>query len=360
MKNKNYYAVIMAGGIGSRFWPMSRRDFPKQFHDVLGTGQSLLQKTYSRLNQTIPSENIFVLTHERYLELTLSQLPEITKKQVVLEPAMRNTAPCILMSALKIHKKNPDGLMLVAPSDHWIEDENVYSEAVKKCFQAVSESEILMTLGITPTFPNTGYGYIESSDKNENDIKKVKQFREKPDYETAKSFLESGNFLWNAGIFIWSTKSILSAFETHLPQMYQLFSKGNEVFNTEKEADFVSENYPKAENISIDYGILEKAENVFVKKADFDWNDLGTWGSLYEKSEKDEQQNAVINAQKIFRNASDNMVLTLKKKLVVLEDLQDYIVVDTEDVLLVFPKEKEQDIKILLEEVKSKFDDKYS
>lgn len=360
MKNKNYYAVIMAGGIGSRFWPMSRRDFPKQFHDVLGTGQSLLQKTYSRLNQTIPSENIFVLTHERYLELTLSQLPEITKKQVVLEPAMRNTAPCILMSALKIHKENPDGLMLVAPSDHWIEDENAYSEAVKTCFQAVSESEILMTLGITPTFPNTGYGYIESSDKKENDIKKVKQFREKPDYETAKSFLESGNFLWNAGIFIWSTKSILSAFETHLPQMYQLFSKGNEVFNTEKEADFVSENYPKAENISIDYGILEKAENVFVKKADFDWNDLGTWGSLYEKSEKDEQQNAVINAQKIFRNASDNMVLTLKKKLVVLEDLQDYIVVDTEDVLLVFPKEKEQDIKILLEEVKSKFDDKYS
>lgn len=360
MKNKNYYAVIMAGGIGSRFWPMSRRDFPKQFHDMLGTGQSLLQKTYSRLNQTIPSENIFVLTHERYLELTLSQLPGITKKQVVLEPAMRNTAPCILMSALKIHKENPDALMLVAPSDHWIEDENAYSEAVKKCFQAVSESEILMTLGITPTFPNTGYGYIETSDKHKNDIKKVEQFREKPDYQTAKTFLESGNFLWNAGIFIWSTKSILSAFETHLPQMYQLFSIGNEVFNTEKEADFVIENYPKAENISIDYGILEKAENVFVKKADFDWNDLGTWGSLYEKSEKDEQQNAVINAQKIFRNASDNMVLTLKKKLVVLEDLQDYIVVDTDDVLLVFPKEKEQDIKILLEEVKSKFDDKYS
>lgn len=357
--DNNYYAVIMAGGIGSRFWPMSRQEFPKQFHDMLGTGQTLLQKTYSRINRIIPSENIYILTNERYLNLTLEQLPAITEEQVVLEPAMRNTAPCILLSALKIHKKNPKALMLVAPSDHWIEDEESYIEDVTTCFNATSQEDILMTLGIQPTFPNTGYGYIESINDEGWDVKKVKQFREKPDYETAKKFVASGNFLWNAGIFLWSTQSILNAFENHLPTMYNLFANGLETLNTSEEKKFIEENYSKAENISIDYGIMEKADNVFVKDASFDWNDLGTWGALYDKLDKDEDRNTIVNAETIFKNAEENMILTSKKKLVVLEDLKDYIVVDSDDVLLVYPKKKEQEIKELLQKVSDKFGKKY-
>jgi len=210
--NSNYYGVIMAGGIGSRFWPVSTMDFPKQFHDMLGAGQTLIQKTYSRLNKVIPAENIFILTHERYLEITLKQLPEISENQVILEPAMRNTAPCLLLSSLKIGKKNPDAVVLVAPSDHRIEDEETYMENVKECFKAAGENNMLMTLGIEPTFPNTGYGYIESEAKNSDEISRVVQFREKPDYETAKSFLNSGNFVCNAGIFIWSLSSITETF----------------------------------------------------------------------------------------------------------------------------------------------------
>lgn len=357
--NKDYYAVIMAGGIGSRFWPVSRKTYPKQFHDMLGTGKSLLQNTYARLNRSIPSENIFILTHERYVDLTLEQLPEITSEQIIPEPAMRNTAPCILLSALKIHKKNPDALMLVAPSDHWIEDEQSYSEDIDTCFRAAAKEDILMTLGISPTFPNTGYGYIESDKEHGWEVKKVIQFREKPDYETAKSFLKSGNFLWNAGIFLWSTKSIISSFQTHLPEMYAHFIQGKEVLNTEKEKQFIESVYPQAENISIDYGILEKAANVYVKKASFDWNDLGTWGSLYDKLEKDSDKNAAVNAAKMFHNSEENMVLTHKEKLVVLEDLSNYIVVDTDDVLMIFPKKKEQEIKDLLNEVSKKFGDQY-
>ncbi len=357
--NKNYYAVIMAGGIGSRFWPISSQEFPKQFHDMLGTGQSLLQKTYSRLNQIIPSENIYILTNERYLDLTLEQLPAISKEQVVLEPAMRNTAPCILLSALKIHKKNPNALMLVAPSDHWIEDEKAYAEDVAISFEAAAQDPKLMTLGIEPTFPNTGYGYIESS-KVGTDVKRVEQFREKPDYETAKSFVASGNFLWNAGIFLWSTQSILDAFKNLLPEMYTLFESGLQQLNTAEEEAFIGENYAKAENISIDYGILEKADNVFVKKATFDWNDLGTWGSLYDKLDKDEANNAVVNAETFISDSKNNMVFSETGKLVVLDGIEDYIVVDKENVLLLYPKKKEQDIKELLQDIKNKYGNKYN
>jgi len=357
--NKNYYAVIMAGGIGSRFWPISNQEFPKQFHDMLGTGQSLLQKTYSRLNQIIPSENIYILTHERYLDITLQQLPATTKEQVVLEPAMRNTAPCILLSALKIHKKNPNAMMLVAPSDHWIEDEKAYAEDVAISFEAAAQEPKLMTLGIAPTFPNTGYGYIESSSEG-TEIKQVKQFREKPDYETAKRFVASGNFLWNAGIFLWSTQSILDAFKKHLPEMHALFESGFQQLNTSEEEAFIDANYSKAENISIDYGILEKAANVFVKKATFDWNDLGTWGSLYDKLDKDEAQNAVVNAETFITDSKNNMVFSETGKLVVLDGIEDYIVVDKENVLMLYPKKKEQEIKELLQDIKNKYGNKYS
>lgn len=356
---KNYYAVIMAGGIGSRFWPVSTAEFPKQFHDMLGTGETLLQKTFSRLNKMIPSENIYILTNESYLRITLKQLPEISEDQVVLEPAMRNTAPCILLSALKIQKKNPDAVMLVAPSDHWIEDETAYSEDVEACFKAAQQEDILMTLGIEPTFPNTGYGYIEADKSQKSSIKKVMQFREKPNYSTAKEFLASGNFVWNAGIFIWSVKSITASFEKYLPEMSTLFSKGIGALNTSEEKEFIENNYSEAENISIDYGILEKADNVFVQTANFDWNDLGTWGALYDKLEKDVDNNSIVNAETHLVDSKNNMIFTASKKLVVLDGIKDYIVVDKEDVLLVYPKKKEQEIKGLLQEVSEKFGKKY-
>lgn len=350
----NNYAVIMAGGIGSRFWPVSTEEFPKQFHDMLGTGQSLLQKTFTRLKKIIPLENIHILTNENYLELTLQHLPEISAKQVVLEPAMRNTAPCILLSALKIRKENPDALMLVAPSDHWIEDEEAFKGDVKACFKAAKNDDILLTLGIEPTFPNTGYGYIESDKGDTSEICKVRQFREKPDYQTAKRFLAAGNFLWNAGIFIWSAKSIINSFETYLPQMSELFEKGVPALNTSGEKEFVDNNYGEAVNISIDYGILEKADNVFVKKASFDWNDLGTWGALHERLEKDSFNNAVVKAETHLENSKNNMIFTASKKLVVLDGINDYIVVDNKDVLLLFPKKKEQEIKELLKAISEK------
>lgn len=357
MKNKNYYAILMAGGVGSRFWPVSTQDFPKQFHDMLGTGDTLIQKTFNRLATLIPKENIFILTNERYNDLVFEQLPEVTKRQVVLEPAMRNTAPCILYASLKIQKENKDAVMLVAPSDHWIEDEKAFADNVQQSFNFCESNDALMTLGITPTFPNTGYGYIEY-DKTSNDaIKSVNQFREKPDYETAKGFISQGNFLWNAGIFMWSVKSVVEAFKNNQPELFQLFEKGIATYNTDFEDDFIRDNYGKAENISVDYAIMEKSKNVFVLPATFDWNDLGTWGSLYDKLDKDENNNAVVNARTLTEDASGNMIRTKADKVVVLDGLQDYIIVDKDEVLLIFPKTKEQDIKKVLQKVKDQFGD---
>ncbi|HRE78235.1 MAG TPA: mannose-1-phosphate guanylyltransferase [Flavobacterium sp.] len=343
--NKNYYAILMAGGVGSRFWPVSTTDFPKQFHDMLGSGETLIQKTFSRLSKLIPTENILILTNEKYNDLVLNQLPIVKQEQVLLEPAMRNTAPCILYASLKIQKMNPDAVMVVAPSDHWIEDETAFISNLQQCFDYCQHENALMTLGIQPTFPNTGFGYIEFDKTDVNPIKKVNQFREKPNYETAKSFLESGNFLWNGGIFIWSVKSITEAFSTFQPQMNQLFLEGFETYNTLKEKEFINQNYVEAEDISIDYAILEKAKNVYVLPATFDWNDLGTWGSLHEKLGKDNQNNAVLNTILVSENASNNIIRAQNKRLVVIDGLNDYIVVEHGDVLLIYPKEKEQDIK---------------
>ncbi|WP_299277539.1 mannose-1-phosphate guanylyltransferase [uncultured Psychroserpens sp.] len=357
--NKNYYAILMAGGVGSRFWPVSTQGFPKQFHDMLGTGDTLIQKTFNRLSKLIPKENIFILTNERYNDLVLEQLPEVTKRQVVLEPAMRNTAPCILYAALKIQKENEDAVMIVAPSDHWIEDEQAFTENVKEAFDFCSQNNALMTLGIEPTFPNTGYGYIEFDKSNVANIKAVNQFREKPNYETAKAFITQGNFLWNAGIFMWSVKSVVEAFKNNQPTLYALFESGYDVYNTDFEDDFVRDNYGKAENISVDYAIMEHSKNVFVIPATFDWNDLGTWGSLYDKLDKDENENAVVNAQTLTEDASGNMIRTKTDKVVVVDGLKDYIIVDKDEVLLIFPKTKEQDIKKVLQKVKDKFGEHY-
>lgn len=350
--NTNYYAILMAGGVGSRFWPVSTTDFPKQFHDMLGTGDTLIQKTFSRLSQLIPKENILILTNERYNNLVLEQLPQVKQEQIILEPAMRNTAPCILYASLKIKKQNPDAVVVVAPSDHWIEDELQFVSNIQRSFDYCVLQETLMTLGILPTFPNTGYGYIEFNKLDTRPIKKVAQFREKPDYPTAKKFIQSRNFLWNAGIFIWSIKAITEAFEKFQPEMYQHFMNGYECYNTEAEKAFIDVNYPKAENISIDYAILEKAQNVFVLPATFDWNDLGTWGSLYDKLPKDKQENAIINASVLLENASNNIIRTEGKKTVVIDGLNDYIIVDKENVLLIYPKNKEQEIKTIVNKLK--------
>lgn len=343
--NTNYYAVIMAGGVGSRFWPVSTTEFPKQFHDMLGTGETLIQKTYSRLSKMVPAENILILTNEAYFELVMEQLPEIKAEQVLSEPAMRNTAPCILYASLKIRQTNPDAVMIVAPSDHWIEDEAAFLADLEKAFDYASKEEVLMTLGIKPTFPNTGYGYIEYDKSESSPIKKVERFREKPDYATAKGFVESGNFLWNAGVFIWSVKSINNAFQNLQPVMYSLFNGGSGYYNSPEEKMFIAENYANAENISIDYAVMEGAANVYVIPASFDWNDLGTWGSLHEKLAKDENNNTVVNANLFIENSSGNIIRTDNGKVVIIDGLQDYIVVDRNEILLIYPKEKEQEIK---------------
>ncbi|HET8809880.1 MAG TPA: mannose-1-phosphate guanylyltransferase [Flavobacteriaceae bacterium] len=353
-RSTNHYAVIMAGGVGSRFWPVSTEEFPKQFHDMLGTGKSLLQQTFERISKIVPAENILILTNDRYENLVKQQLPKIENKRIFLEPAMRNTAPCILLSAMKIRQENPDAVMLVAPSDHWIEDETAFSENILTAFQTCQNENILMTLGIQPAFPNTGYGYIQF-EKSEKEIKKVSQFTEKPDYQTAKTFLEAGNYLWNAGIFSWSVKTIIAEFKTQLPEMYELFSEGKEILNTEKERKFIAENYAKAENISIDYGIMEKAKNVGVLPASFDWNDLGTWGSLHNQLPKDDQNNAVVNGKSLLLNSENNMIRLPEGKVIVAEGLHNFIVIDKEDVLLIIPKKKEQEIKEIRNQSIKKF-----
>ena len=349
----------MAGGVGSRFWPVSTTAYPKQFHDMLGSGFTLIQKTFQRLSSFVPKENILILTNERYDKLTLEQLPEISEKQLILEPAMRNTAPCILYAALKIQKENPAATMIVAPSDHWIEDEKAFAIDVEKCFKKSQEEDVLCTLGIQPSFPNTGFGYIEYVKNDTANLKKVVQFTEKPDYATAKEFLAQGNFLWNAGIFIWSARTIVNAFKNFQPEQYDLFQAGMAHYNTEKEKDFIDENYEKAANISIDYAILEKSDAIYVLPATFDWNDLGTWGSLYDKLKKSDGDNVLINGKMLAENSHGNMVKLPEGKLAVIEGLQDYIVVDKEEVLMILPRTREQNIKEVLAKVKKKFGEYY-
>lgn len=324
---------------------------------MLGAGVSLLQKTFGRLSRFIPSENILILTNARYTDLVIQQLPQIKPEQVVAEPAMRNTAPCILYAAMKIRKMNPEALMVVAPSDHWIEDEQAFEEDVLSCFEMCSKSPVLCTLGIAPDFPNTGFGYIEfdAREKGQSGLKKVQQFREKPDYQTAKHFLSQGNFLWNAGIFMWSASAIIDAFKKYQPQAHALFEKGMPVYNTTAEDHFIGVNYPKAENISIDYAILEQSDAVYVLPAGFDWNDLGTWGSLYNKLPKDASGNAGLTDQILTEDCANIMVRLPHGKIGVVEGLKDYIVVDSEKALLILPKHREQEIKQWVSRVKDTF-----
>jgi mannose-1-phosphate guanylyltransferase len=356
--NQNRYAVIMAGGVGSRFWPVSKTSHPKQFHDMLGTGKTLLQQTFARVNKSIPQDNIFILTNYIYEDLVKQQLGGIKDFQIVLEPAMRNTAPCILLAALKIKAINPNASMVVAPSDHWIEDEAAFARNLDQAFKVCDDQEALVTLGIQPSFPNTGYGYIKFEDTDNDELSKsVIKFTEKPDYETAKRFLAEGNYLWNAGIFIWNVSYILKQFEQHQPEMFQLFAKAENIYNTPSERDFIQSNYSKSANISIDYAILEPSTSVRCIPAEFDWNDLGTWGSLHDKLEKDSENNAVINAEVILNHSNNNIIRTENGKIVVLQRLNDYIVVEDEKVLVIAPKSDEQDIKKLRQQAIEKFGD---
>ena len=333
----------MAGGIGSRFWPMSTQKFPKQFHDILGTGRTMIQQTFDRIKQTVPVENIFVITNTEYAELSHQQLPELPIENIVGEPMMKNTAACNIYMVNKIADLNPDANVIVLPADHLILKENAFIEKVNQAFDFASKNDVLITLGITPTRPDTGYGYIQFSEKQDSDFFKVKTFTEKPNLEIAKSFIETGDFLWNAGIFIWNVKSIQKAFAEYLPEMTQEFVSCE--YNSDREIICIETIYPKVEKISIDNGILEKAKNVYVIPADLGWSDLGTWTSVYENSEKNEDNNSIDSKTVLTYNSKNNVVRIKKGKAAIIDGLEDYIVVDTEKALLICPRNNDQLIK---------------
>jgi mannose-1-phosphate guanylyltransferase len=343
----------MAGGIGSRFWPMSRAGFPKQFLDILNQGRTLIQATYDRFAQYIPAENIYVVTTKQYESIVLKQLPELEPANILCEPSRKNTAPCVAYISYKLHQLNPKSNLICAPADHLILDDIAFRKVTLEALDFTEKHNALLTLGVTPSYPNTGYGYIQYEGQSVTDnIYKVKTFTEKPDLELAKTFLASGDFLWNAGIFVWQTKNIISAFEKYLPEIHDVFESEKDLFNTPEEKNAIEKIYPQCVNISIDYGIIEKADNVYVIPASFGWSDLGTWGSAYDNLEKDGLENAIAGNNVLVFDAFRNVVHADNKKLILLQGLDGYIVVDTKDVLLICKKEKEQEIKDYLAEVK--------
>jgi mannose-1-phosphate guanylyltransferase len=360
MQNKHHYVAIMAGGIGSRFWPMSRTAYPKQFLDVLNTGKTLIQWTYERYTQFIPSENIFIVTSEEYVDIVKTQLPLLPVQNILAEPSKKNTAPCIAYISFKLAQIDPNATFIVAPSDHLILEQENFQKIVEKALDFVSNINALATLGIKPSNPNTGYGYIQYEGLEvSNGVYKVKTFTEKPTQEIAESFLASGDFLWNAGIFAWKASTILKAFEKYQPEMFELFDQEKANFNTHNEKQAIEKIYPQCTNISIDIAIMEKASNVYVLPSSFGWSDLGTWNSAYENMEKDYFGNAVASDNVIVIDATKCMINAPKDKLVVVQGVDDFIIVDTKDVLLICSKEKEQSIKEYVAEVKRHKGDKY-
>lgn len=359
----NTFSVIMAGGTGTRFWPLSTKDKPKQFLDILGTGRTLLQQTYDRLSKISPVENIYIVTNELYHDLVREQLPELNENQILLEPEKKNTAPCIAYANYKIQKVNPDANIVVSPSDHLIQKEDEFLEVLREGLDFTENHDALLTLGIKPHRPETGYGYIQRENNQEVDgyksLHKVKTFTEKPNYELARKFYESGEYYWNSGIFIWSLKSIMSSFSKHLPDVDQLFSKGENVYHTSDEADFIAQVYFKSKSISIDYGIMEKSENVYVLASNFGWADLGTWGSLQEFLHKDENGNSVYGDNVMLYDVEDSIVNFPNDKLVVIKGLKDYIIVESDKKLIIYNKKDEQEIKQMVEEIKEKKGEEY-
>ena len=346
MTKSNNYCVIMAGGIGSRFWPYSRKSKPKQFLDFFGTGRTLLQQTFDRYSKIVPKENIFIATNSQYEELVKEQLPQLDKEQILPEPARRNTAPCVAWASYHIQKMNPDANIIVAPADHLILKEDEFIEAIDKGLDFVAQSPQLLTLGIKPNRPETGYGYIQIADEKQGEFFRVKTFIEKPQLEFAEVFVESDEFYWNSGIFLWNVNTILEAFQTHMPDMHEKIIQGNDDF----------ESWP---NISIDYGIMEKADNVYVQLCNFGWADLGTWGSLHEASPKDQNKNVIIKGNTLLYNCNNNIIAMPEGKLAVLQGLEDYLVADTKNVLLICRKDDESTIRRYVNDVQIKLGDNF-
>lgn len=356
----NYYVAIMAGGIGSRFWPKSRTTYPKQFLDILGLGRTLIQMTYDRFAKFIPKENIYIVTNIDYVDIVKMQLPELSENQILGEPVRKNTAPCVAYISNKINKINPNATMIVAPSDHLILNTEAFIDVSKNALQFADDNDALVTLGMVPSRPDTGYGYIQYEENNNDDnIFQVKTFTEKPDLELARSFIKSGDFLWNAGIFIWHVNSILKAFKSFQPEMQEAFTDNGDIYNSKKEKVFVKKAFELCSNISIDYAIMEPSENVFVIPADFGWSDLGTWQSLYERYEKDYLGNAVSGKEVMIFEAGNNMIMVPENKLTVIQGLENFIIVDTGDTLLIAPRDKEQEIKQITSEVKKMKGEKF-
>lgn len=376
---KNNYCVIMAGGVGSRFWPFSRNEHPKQFLDFFGTGKSLLQMTVDRFRPLVPIENMLVVTNVRYLELVLAQVPDLKVEQVLCEPARRNTAPCIAyaIAHIKSMVRRRAGLdksvpwdderlnanIVVAPSDHLILQEDKFQDIVRRGFEFISHHDALVTLGMKPTRPETGYGYIQAESDEpivEGNICKVRAFTEKPELELAKVFVESGDFLWNSGIFIWNLRTIRAAFREFLPEMVEKFLAGEDSMGTDHEESFIQEMFPTCPNVSIDYGVMEKAKNVCVIPSDFGWSDLGTWGSLYELSDKDENRNVTLHADASYYDSKGNIVTLPKGHLAVIQGLEDTIVAESDGVLLICKREAEQQIRQFCMDAEVKYDGKFN
>ena len=358
--NEHQYAVIMAGGIGSRFWPMSRQNFPKQFLDILNTGQTLVQATFQRLTDFILPENIYVVTSAEYMQIVRDQLPMIRKENILGEPSRKNTAPCIAYISFKLMQMDPKASLIVAPADHLVLDRIAFKKVCLEAFSFVNKHNALITLGITPLKPNTGYGYIQRELQSVTDnVYKVKTFTEKPNLELAKTFLASGDFLWNAGIFVWQVKNIIKAFETYLPEMFDVFVAEKDAFNTADEKKALEHIYPLCTTISIDFGIMEKAHNVYVIPSSFGWSDLGTWNSVYENLEKDDLGNAIAGRKVLVIDAAKCVVHSGNRKLLVLQGLENFIVVDSPDVLLICKRDREQEIKDFVAEVRRNIGDEF-
>lgn len=350
---RDTYAAIMAGGIGTRFWPLSRQDHPKQFLDILGMGETLIQSTYGRLSKVFPRKNIYVLTNEKYIPAVRKQLPDLNRSNILAEPMRKNTAPSIAYFTHKIRKIDPQANMVIAPSDHLVLKEDAFAAVLRQAVEFVSAHDALVTLGIRPTRPDTGYGYIQYLEDWEVDgVYKVKTFTEKPTLEVAEEFIRSGDFLWNSGLFVWNMNSILEAIEKYLPEVHEAFAESDRYLNGRRERSFVNTAFSTCSNISIDYGVMEKAENVYVIPASFGWSDLGTWASLYDHHERDYLGNAVSGKNVFIYDASGCVAMAKDEKLMVLQGLKDYIVVDTDDVLLICHISKEQEIKQMLTDIR--------
>ena len=365
--NQNNYCVIMAGGVGSRFWPFSRNEQPKQFLDFFGTGRSLLQMTIDRFRPIVPIENILIVTNVIYRDQVLAQIPDLKAEQVLCEPARRNTAPCIAyavarIKALEAQKGHTEGKakIVVAPSDHLILQEETFRQTIQKGFDFIENHDALLTLGMKPTRPETGYGYIQMGEKAEEDICRVKAFTEKPNLELAKVFLDSGDFLWNSGIFLWSLASINEAFNAYLPDIATKFAEGEGIMGTADEDAFIQQMFPTCPSISIDYGVMEKAKNVYVMPSDFGWSDLGTWGSLYDLSEKDEHNNVTLHSDASYYDSHGNIVTLPKGHLAVIHGLEDSIVAESDGVLLICKREAEQQIRQFFMDAEVQYEGKFS